>query len=863
MKLLKSTLCLIITLSLVYALNRPWNFGTPIPPLGKFLDPFHGIWKNAETKNLASENLTLPGLKDEVSIIYDSLKIPHIFAKNDDDLYFAQGYVTAKDRLWQMEFQTHAAAGRVSEIIGKAALNYDRGQRRMGMVFGAENSVRAMEADPTAKAMIDSYTRGINAYIGSLSEEQYPIEYKLLGYSPEPWNNLKVGLLLMNMALTLNTGEKDLEMTNALKLFGKGNLDLLYPDYENSGDPIVDNAGNWKFKAVALDTVPLALPSDLVHIDRHRQDDSENGEIAYEHESERSSPDVGSNNWARLRQTEDHPGEQNTAMGFVGQAQKSSPDVGSNNWAVSGSKTSTGSPMLCNDPHLNLNLPSIWYVIHLNAPGVNVMGASLPGAPAIISGFNDSIAWGVTNAQRDVVDWYKIKFKDKSKDEYLSDGRWKSSRKVVEKIVIKNGGIFYDTVVYTHLGPVRYDESFEGEKEKNHFAYRWISHDGSREVLTFYKLNRGKNHHDYLEALDHYSAPAQNFVFASVQGDVAMRIQGKYPVRRKEEGKFILDGSRTSQEWKAFIPSEQNVMYKNPVRGFVSSANQYPADTTYPYYINGNSWEEYRNRRINKILGERNDITPQDLMHLQLDVFNLRASECLPFFLSSLDTTKLSPAEQKAFHVLKTWDFNNTVDSEGASYYQAWWRKFYPLVWDEMAGSKVALEFPTEYITIRLMKENSTLSFFDILGTPEKETAKEVIQKSFSSCVAEVEKWKSEHPASTAVRWADFKDTFVAHLLRLPAFSYHVQHGGGADIVDASTRGHGPSWRMVVSLEKSGIKAWGVYPGGQSGNAGSPYYNSLLDKWSMGEYYPLHFTATPVNLKNYTLAVTTLKSSSK
>ncbi len=801
MKLLKPLISAVITVLLVYGLNRSWNFGSPIPPLGKFLDPFHGFWKNSTTAKVENETFTIPGLTAPVSIVYDSALIPHVYASNDADLYTAQGYITAKNRLWQMEFQTHASAGRLCEIVGKVALDFDRQQRRLGMVFAAENSLLDMEADPLSKSVVDSYSKGINAYIQSLSYESLPIEYKLLDYQPEAWTNLKSGLLLKAMAKTLNMGEKDLEMTNALKLFGKETIDLLYPDHEGWGDPIVDNAGNWNFKPVKLDSVSSALPKDLI-----------------------------------------------TLKPF----EKSGTDIGSNNWAVSGSRTATGSPLLCNDPHLELNLPSIWYVIHLNAPGINTMGASLPGSPNVISGFNDSIAWGVTNAQRDLVDWFKIEFKDKTNNEYLSDGSWKPTKKKIEKITMKGGEVFYDTVIYTHHGPIVFDKSFHGKDESANFAFRWIAHDASEEMLAFYQLNRSKNHSDYMDALNHYGSPAQNFVFASVSGDIAMRIQGKYPVRRKDEGKFILDGTKTSNDWQAFIPNEQNVMYKNPVRGFVSSANQYPVDKSYPYYITADSYEAYRNRRINQLLASLTQATPQDMMKVQLDNFNLKASESLPYFLAQLDSSKLTNASLLAYQKLKSWDFYNTIESEGASYYEAWLRAFVPLVWDEMSDSKVALPRPTTYMTFRLMKEQPTLSFFDIQKTPEKETAKEVIQHSFDSAVVAMEKWKAEK--KTAPQWADYKDGYIQHLLRQDVFSYHVKNGGNGSIVNAHSRRNGPSWRMIVSLEKSGLKAWGVYPGGQSGNPGSPYYNNMIDQWANGKYILLQFTTKADQHKEKALA---------
>jgi len=351
MKTFKITLSLVITLALIYALNRNWG---QVPALGKFLSPFQGFWQNAEKGVPEAHTLELKGLQGEVTVFYDSMMIPHIYATTEEDLFRAQGYVTAAHRLWQMEFQTHAGAGRISEIIGPAALDYDRRQRRLGMVSASHKTLERMQSNPIAAKMVNAYTAGINDYIASLDNKSLPFEYKLLNYKPEPWTPLKCALLLQNMAQTLNIGDKDFEMTNALKLFGKETVDLLYPDRELVGDPIVDNAGNWKFQPIDIDTLPLAVPEELI--------------------TQKPQPRPHKN-------------------------------VGSNNWAVSGTRTATGAPMLCNDPHLTLSLPSIWYAIHLNAPGYNAMGASLPGSPAVISGFNDSIAWGVTNAQRDLVDW--------------------------------------------------------------------------------------------------------------------------------------------------------------------------------------------------------------------------------------------------------------------------------------------------------------------------------------------------------------------------------------------------------------------------------------------------------------------------
>jgi penicillin amidase len=317
----------------------------------------------------------------------------------------------------------------------------------------------------------------------------------------------------------------------------------------------------------------------------------------------------------------------------------------------------------------------------------------------------------------------------------------------------------------------------------------------------------------------------------------------------------VLDGTKTSNEWQAFIPNDQNVMDKNPARGFVSSANQYPADETYPYYITSTSYEAYRNRRINKLLSEMTDITPRDMMEMQQDNYNLKAAESLPTFLLMLDTTSFTPQQAKVYRILKTWDFENTINSEGASYYEAWWRELYPLIWDEGINSKVALDYPTSYTTIKLIKEQPDLSFFDIQETPAKETAREVIQQAFVKGVDAIEKWKTENGKDA--RWADYKDTFIAHLLQgLPAFSYHVENGGNNSIINASSHRNGPSWRMVVSLEKAKLRAWGVYPGGQSGNPGSPFYNNLLNYWAEGKYYELQFEPEATKMKSVAASIT-------
>jgi penicillin amidase len=788
MKIFKFIIALAISLALAYALNTKFK---TVPPLGKFLNPTSGFWHSAVPVNdIPAEILDLPGLQAPVQVTYDQYLIPHIFAQNSHDLNYAQGYVTATHRLWQMEFQTHAAGGRLSEVVGADALDYDRTARRKGMVFAAEKSVEMILKNPTMKDAIEAYTKGVNTYIAALDYKDYPIEYKLFDYAPESWTMLKSGLLLKYMANTLNFSERDLQNTNALSLFGRDVFDILYPDHENSVDPVVDKAGDWDFEPIQLDSVADGSIAELID-----------------------------------RELVPEP----------------NPMWGSNNWAVGPGKSASGNPILSSDPHLALSLPSLWYVMQLSGPDVNVLGATLPGAPTVIIGYNDSIAWGETNAQRDLVDWYKIQFKDDSKAEYMLDGEWLKSAMTIEEIKIRGEESYYDTVYYTHFGPVVFDDKFHPDSEKKFYAMRWVTHDASEEMLAFYKLNRAKNHDEYMDALNYFDSPAQNFVFASATGDIAMRVQGKFPLKVKEQGKFLLNGTTTAYDWK-FIPNEQNIMYKNPERGFVASANQYPADSTYPYYVHARIYQNYRNRRINNVLRKMDNATAQKMMALQNDNYNLKAAESLGTFLMALDSIKMSATEAEAFNELATWDFYNNVNSAGASYYERWWDILFRMIWDEMIESEVSVPYPTSYTTIKFIQERPENPFFDILATTDRENAKAVLIKSFRQMATEMaEIMESDQKG---VEWSNFNETYVPHLIRQlkPFGAYNIVSGGNHDIINATSGNNGPSWRMVVELDPEGPIAFGVYPGGQSGNPGSTFYDNFIESWALGNYLTLQLS---------------------
>jgi penicillin amidase len=790
MKIFKAIICVVVTVALIWALQT--KFGD-IPPLGNFLNPATGFWQNAESKNIDTQTeFKLKGLQGKVTIKYDENMVPHIFADNDHDLYYAQGYITASERLWQMDIQTRSASGRLAEVVGPKALQLDRYHRRMGMVYGAENTLRGIMKDPVMRNVINAYTDGINAYIKQLSVKDRPIEFKLLNYAPEEWKPINCAFLLKLMSETLAGGSNELAMTNVLNKFGAKVTNDLFPDYPVHESPIIPAGTNWDFKPLPIPQPPADFKAQMLAMDTKEKVEG----------------------------------------------------IGSNNWAVSGSKTAAGYPILANDPHLNLTFPSIWYQMQLSAPGVNVYGVTLPGAPCVVIGYNQKISWGVTNVDADILDWYQVKFKDNSKNEYWYNNKWNKVTRRIEVIKVAGKPDVTDTVLYTHHGPVVYDNVRDTANAPGHVpvgnALRWVAHEESDEFKTFYLLNRGKNYTDYRKALTYYTAPAQNFIFASADNDIAITPNGKLPLKYKEQGKFIMDGSNPANDWHGWIPYEQNPTVKNPPRGFVSSANQSSTDQSYPYYINWQFAPYERAKRINDRLGAMQKATVDSMRLLQTDNYSIRAQDILPAMLSHIDASKLDDNQLQALNTLKQWDKYFNANAVGASIFNEWWQRFYRATWnDDFNDKKVPLHMPSIDRTEALLINNPNSVWFDNKRTPVKETATDILSRTFNAAVDDLTTKHSK--LGDKWQWGKIKPFEVSHLGRVPGFgSGNFESGGAGSTVNATIDGHGPSWRMVVQLGPQTI-GYGIIPGGQSGNPGSFYYDDMLPLWKAGKLKELLF----------------------
>jgi penicillin amidase len=759
--------------------------------MGKFFDPDAGFWANAETATPESRQIHIEGLKEEVSIYYDERRVPHIFAKNEHDLFLAQGYVTAQQRLFQLEIQVYDAAGRLSELLGENPVvqRRDLTTRRWGMPWAAERIVEVALQDSANGAIVTAYTAGVNAYIGSLNAQDYPIEYKFFNAAPEPWSPLKTSLLQMNMTRTLAGGSSDDRASNTLAYLGADFVDLFFSTPPEKMEAIIPESRVWDFEA------ERPSPPEKLFVPKTAE------RIQF------FDPDAG---------------------------------VGSNNWAVHGSKTASGHPILAGDPHLGLTMPSIWMEVQLNAPGYNAYGVTFQGIPGILIGFNEHIAWAETNTGADVMDWYEIQFKDESKDEYWHDNEWKPTSKRVEEIKVRGGETITETVVYTHHGPVTRANPGDTLNEPVYHAMRWIGHDAGNSLKTFIGLNKARNYDEYEEALRHYIAPAQNFVFASNEGDVAIWVNGQFPNKWDYQGRTVSDGTDPAYDWQGWIPQQHNPNVRNPERGFVSSANQESTHDSYPYYLADEFASYERGRRINDLLRSMENITPQDMMNMQMDNYSLHAESIVPELIDWTMIENLSDEEADFLEEMKAWNFEMDADLKQPGFFYYWWRSLNSAIFsDEFEAIEEPLRWPARDRVVEVIKSNPEYYLIDNIETDIRETINDLVTQSFKHSYKTMA--ANNGPLGESWNWGRVMNNDINHIGQIPGFgAMDIYSGGSFDAINATRFGYGPSWRMVVELGPE-VKGWGVFPGGISGNPGSPNYDAFVENWRTGNHFELNF----------------------
>jgi len=567
------------------------------------------------------QELTIEGLKEKVTVRRDNRWIPYIEASNEDDLYFAQGYVTASDRLWQMDLLRRVAKGETAEIFGKMALEQDKYWRRFGFLQVVEKSYEIL--DPKLKKTLENYSRGVNAYIRSLDEKPLPTEFRLLQYKPKEWKPTDTMIIGKILAEALSTTWKN---------------DLLYANLQKSLP-----------KEKFADVVNIVTKHDVVLFGKDTENSQKPEEKQIETTQVSSAALELANRELAIRK------ESLQMIGFYAE-----DSAASNNWVISGKRTLDGKPILANDPHLPPTAPGIWYLVHLSTPEMRVAGVTFPGVPGVILGHNEFIAWGATNVGPDVQDLYLEEFNAEGK--YKTPNGWEVPIIRREEIKYRPNPLSVQTesqifeFVETRNGIVILEE--QGKK----YALRWTAlNPENQEFETFYYLNRAKNWEDFKAALKKYGGPMQNFVYADVKGNIGWYAAGRVPIRRVGYGQEPYIGYEASGDWIGFIPFDELPHLYNPPEGFIVTANQRIIGTGYKYQqISREIAPPWRARRIYELLKANTKVTMNDVRDIQYDIFNIPLSKLARVIVQS------SSASEETLVLLRGWDGKMAWDSKAA-----------------------------------------------------------------------------------------------------------------------------------------------------------------------------------------------------
>lgn len=759
--------------------------------------------------------LYVTGIDDSVEILRDRDGIPHIYARTESDALFGLGYVHAQDRLWQMEFQRRVGHGRLSEVLGDATLEVDMFLRTIGTGRAAASAWA--NATPTEQKVLTYYIAGINAFIANHHGRQLPIEFTLLGFEPEPWTPEDVLVWGKMMAWDLGGNWED---------------ELIYAQ-------LIERLGPER----AAQLMPAYAPNDPIIL----PDDAMRDLTATSTPSTHSQSPVGMGQYQGLlainRVLKDE-------LGLGGRL------IGSNNWVIGGARTTTGKPILANDPHLGAQIPSIWYLAHLSGGRLDAIGATLPGVPGIIIGHNQSIAWGVTNTTPDVQDLYIERINDKNEVEY--QGVWEPMRIITETIKVKDQPDQVIQVRITRHGPLISDVLEEATEP---LAFRWTALDEEDHILeAFNGIARARNWEQFTNALARYTSPIQNFVYADTDNNIGYYAPGSLPIRAKGDGTRPVPGWTGEYDWLGYVPFEQMPHSRNPERGWIVSANNRVTPDSYPYLISTNFAAPYRALRIVEMIEAKDKLSLDDVAAMQYDVLSLQARELLPHLLQVAPTDERSRA---ALELLRTWDGSMHADSAAAAVYHAWYY-FVPEqifadelgeeLWDNFADNKDNLAM----VIARLIAGEHT-EWCDNINTPPVETCADAFAAALPRGLAHMAELQGNDSPS-AWRWdrvhhAKFPHNPFDEVDALqPIFSRSIPNGGDGFTVNvASPRRSDPfnhynvvSYRHIIDLRDLTASRY-IHTTGQSGQLLDSHYSDFIKLWQRGEYLPMRYDQEAIN----------------
>ncbi|OZU88214.1 penicillin acylase family protein [Virgibacillus indicus] len=725
--------------------------------------------------------IELSALEHEVTVITDENGVPHIKAVNEHDLYIAQGYIQAQDRIFQMEMSRRQASGTLSEVVGESAVDHDKYFRTLGLRRAAEKSYDIYTDE--AKEVLQLFADGVNLYINeAIENNSLPIEFTLMGSEPAEWTPLDSLTIGKYMAFDLG-GHWERQAFNyyLLNNFADEKAYELFPSYPKNrptiiGEGEIDIAASFE-KAV----IPHAFN-------------------------------------------------------------------GSNNWVVSGEKTSSGVPLLADDPHLGLATPSIWLQMHLETEDINVSGVIFAGVPGIILGHNEQIAWGVTNTGPDVQQLYVEKRNPVNPEEFLYEDIWEQANVIDEPIKVKDGETIDYQVVETRHGPV-VSEFAEDSGKETVLSLRWTALDATTELEAILEINKAQNWQEFEKGLEKFLAPAQNFVFASTDGTIAYKANGNIPIYENGDDALLpLPGWEAEHEWKGYIPFDELPRVINPDKGFIATANNKITGDDYPYHIS-NLWAQpYRYERIAEVLETDDDFTAEDMMALQMDVGNLQAREFVPMFLEALQDTELNETETQAIALLKEWDYMDEVENVQPLIFHKWMDEIEAILYHDEIPKNIRGLFGGRAQTTDELLRNSA-SGKGSIWIEENGGFQDVLHTAFTSTLSKLKKEYGEEMDEW--EWGDYHKVQFHHPLSgiHPVLEFFFNNEkpvpvGGSSITpmaasyDAASGevDHGASWRFVIDMNQT-AKGYHIVGPGQSGHFKSEWYHVQMDDWVEGNYH--------------------------
>jgi penicillin amidase len=760
------------------------------------------VWAVAAGAELPDSSAgDVPNLSEPVRVLFDDRGVPHIFARTRLDAIRALGYVVARDRLFQLEIQAKAGAGRLTELLGPSVLPLDRETRRLGLPDAAELNFEAAKRAPDGVDALNAYAAGINAWIDHLRPSDVPLEYHLLGRRPARWRPIDAIHLTNRMGYTLAFNGDDLTHEEAAAAVGRAAADALFPVNSPIQEPIQPNgSGVARFDFTRLPP-PGQAESDLLS----------------------------------------------------GAFTEESDAIGSNNWAVMPSRTANHRTLLAGDPHLQLTLPSIWYEAHIVVPdSLDVYGVTIPGLPFIILGFNRDVAWSFTNTESDVLDRYVESVDDSTRPErYLVDGKWRPLRIRFDKYYGPGMSVLAtDTLRFTHRGPLSLISG-------RWMSTRWTVLESPMQPGLLLGAAAAGNVAEWQRAMAPYAVPAQNMIVADREGHIAIRSTGRFPIRPGDgRGDLLRDGSTSGADWLGDWPLESYPAANDPRQGYLASANQQPIDPRLsPRYLGSNWYAPWRALRINQLLRADSAATPEAMMRYQTDPGSPRADLFVPALVAAGRKAD-DPEPRKAAELLAGWDRRYTRENTRAVLFEAAMDELSRRTWDELgAGPR-----PTSAILAQLLADSSSAWWDDHWTTPV-ERRDEILRTALGAALRNTVSALGE-PDGDRWRWDRNRHANIYHLLRIPALSaLGLPIEGGTSTINPSSGGgeEGASWRMVVELGPE-VRAWGTYPGGQSGNPASSRYLDRLPRWLEGKLDTLRVPRSEADLRGHVRSVLTLES---